>query len=75
MKKIVYIDGMMCDGCANTMKEAFEKMIGVESAKIDLKKKCAIVKLEGNVVDNALTDCVKRAGFTPVSVEIKKGLF
>lgn len=75
MKKVVYIDGMMCEGCANTMKEAFEKMIGVESCKIDLKKKCATVKLSGNIVDNALADCVKRAGFTPVKVEVKKGLF
>lgn len=75
MKKLVYIDGMMCEGCAKTMKEAFEKMIGVEWAKIDLKKKCATVKLEGNVVDSALTDCVRRAGFTPVKVEVKKGIF
>jgi len=72
MKKIVYIDGMMCDGCAKTMKEAFEKMIGVESCKIELKKKRAIVKLEGNIVDDALTDCVRLAGFTPVRVEVKK---
>ncbi len=75
MKKIVYIDGMMCEGCAKSMKEAFEKMVGVESCKIDLKKKCAVVKLEGNIVDSALTDCVKRAGFTPVEVKVKKGIF
>lgn len=75
MKKVIYIDNMMCEGCANTVKEALEKMIGVESCKVDLKKKCATVKLEGNVIDTALTDCVKRAGFVPVRVEVKKGLF
>lgn len=75
MKKIVYIEGMMCEGCAKTMKEAFEKMVGVVSCKIDLKNKCAIVKLDGNIIDSALTDCVERAGFKPVEVKIKKGLF
>lgn len=75
MKKIVYIEGMMCEGCAKSMKEAFEKMVGVESCKIDLKNKCATLKLEGNVVDKALTDCVELAGFKPVEVKIKKGLF
>lgn len=75
MKKIVYIDGMKCEGCANSMKEAFEKMVGVESCKIDLKNKCAILKLEGNVIDSALTDCVERTGFKPVEVKVKKGLF
>ncbi len=75
MKKIVYIEGMMCEGCAKTMKEAFEKMVGVDSCKIDLGKKCATLKLEGNVIDSALTDCVERAGFKAVDVKIKKGLF
>ena len=75
MKKIVYIEGMMCEGCAKTMKEAFEKMVGVENCKIDLAKKCAVLKLEGNVVDKALTDCVLLAGFKPIEVKIKKGLF
>ncbi len=75
MKKIVYIDGMMCEGCAKSMKEAFEKMVGVSSCKIDLKGKCATVKLEGNVVDKALSDCVELAGFKCVDIKIKKGLF
>lgn len=75
MKKIVYIEGMMCEGCAKTMKEAFEKMIGVESCKINLKNKCATLKLEGNIIDTALTDCVERAGFKPIEVKVKKGLF
>lgn len=75
MKKIVYIEGMMCEGCAKSMKEAFEKMVGVSNCKIDLKNKCATLKLEGNVVDKALMDCVTLAGFTPVEVKVKKGLF
>ena len=75
MKKIVYVEGMMCEGCAKSMKEAFEKMVGVESCKIDLKNKCATLKLEGNVVDKALMDCVELAGFKPIEVKVKKGLF
>lgn len=75
MKKIVYIEGMMCEGCAKSMKEAFENMVGVESCKIDLKNKCATVKLQGNVIDSALKDCVKRTGFEAIDVKVKKGLF
>lgn len=68
MKKIISIEGMACEHCAAAVKGALEKLDGVKSAKVDLKKKSASVKLDGNVADDVLKSAVTEAGFTPVSV-------
>ncbi len=68
MKKIISVEGMSCEHCAASVKAALEKLDGVKSAKVDLKKKTATVKLTENVADDVLKSAVTEAGFTPVSV-------
>lgn len=68
MKKIISVEGMSCEHCAASVKAALEKLDGVKSAKVDLKKKSAAVKLSDNVADEVLKSAVTQAGFTPVSV-------
>lgn len=68
MKKIISIEGMSCEHCSAAVKNALEELNGVKSAKVDLKKKSAIVKLSENVADDVLSAAVTNAGFTPVSV-------
>lgn len=69
MKKIINVDGMSCEHCAASVKTALEGIDGVKSAKVDLKKKAATVKLESDVADEALMKAVSEAGYTPVSVK------
>lgn len=71
MKKIITIEGMSCEHCAATVKNALEGLDGVKSAKVDLKKKSATVKLADNIADDTLITAVTDAGFTPVSVTEK----
>lgn len=71
MKKIILIEGMSCEHCANAVKNALEEITDVKSAKVELKKKRAIVKLNSNVENNALTDAVDKAGFKATSIEEK----
>lgn len=71
MKKVISIDGMSCEHCAANVKTALENLEEVKSAKVDLKKKSAVVKLKADVADSVLTNAVSEAGFTPLSVTDK----
>lgn len=71
MKKVISIDGMSCEHCAASVKTALENIEAVKSAKVDLKKKTAVVKLSADVADDVLTAAISEAGFTPVSVNEK----
>ncbi len=75
MKKILTVEGMSCAHCQARVEKALAAVKGVESAKVDLKKKTATVALSGTVADDALMDAVKEAGYEPVAIEEKKGLF
>lgn len=75
MKKIVKVDGMNCSHCQAKVESALSALDGVSEAKVNLKKKIAVVTLEKEVNDDTLLKAVNDAGFKGVSVEIKKGLF
>lgn len=75
MKKIVKVDGMNCSHCQAKVESALSALDGVSEAKVNLKKKIAVVTLEKEVNDDTLLKAVNDAGFTGVSVEVKKGLF
>lgn len=75
MKKIVRVDGMNCSHCQAKVESALSSLDGVSEAKVNLKKKIAIVTLEKEVNDHTLLKAVNDAGFTGVSVSEKKGLF
>lgn len=75
MKKIVKVEGMSCNHCKASVEKALNSLNGVSEAKVDLKKKIAVVSLEGEVEDKALMEAVNNAGYEAISVEVKKGLF
>lgn len=68
MKKVIHINGMMCDHCKAHVEKALNSIAGV-SAKVDLAKKMAEVTLSTNVSDETLKKAVADAGYEPVSVE------
>lgn len=75
MKKIITIEGMSCEHCKNRVETVLKQVEGVANAKVNLKEKKATVSIKDNVSDDLLKEAVKEAGFNPVSVEIKKGIF
>ena len=66
-EKNMTIEGMMCEHCQARVKEALEKIDGVESAQVSHEAGTAVVKLGGEVSDEALTAAVTEAGY-----EVKK---
>ena len=64
MEKKISVEGMMCEHCVKHVKDALEKVEGVAKADVNLKKKCAVVTLAGEVSDETLTAAVTEAGYT-----------
>ena len=73
MKKVIYVDGMMCEHCKKKVETAVGSV--VKDYKVDLKKKCVVVNLKDGEDVNLVTSKIEEKGFKVVKVEDKKGLF
>ena len=67
MKKVMKIEGMMCQHCVAHVTKALQGVQGVESVEVDLKKKTATVL--GEADEAALTAAVVEAGYEVKSVK------
>jgi copper ion binding protein len=76
IKKELKIEGMTCGHCQARVEKALNSLPGV-SAKVDLKKKTAKIDVEDSaaVTDEQLMQAVSEAGYEPVSIEERKGIF
>ena len=74
MKKIIQIEGMHCEHCRENAEKALNGIPGVE-AVVNLKKKEAVVTLDGDVADSSYQEALAELEFTVVSIREKKGLF
>ena len=74
MKKIMEINGMHCPKCSARAENALNSIEGV-SAKVDLKKKCAVISMKEEVSDDKLMAAVAALGFEVGAIVKKKGLF
>ena len=54
MKKEVLIEGMKCEGCANTVQERFAAIEGVESVEIDLANKSVLIESQSEIQEDTL---------------------
>jgi len=62
MQKIITIEGMTCGHCQARVEKALNAITGVQ-AKVDLKKKLAVVEMKEEVADEALKKVVTEAGY------------
>ena len=67
MKKVITIEGMMCNHCTAHVEKALNAIDGV-SAVVSLEDKNATVTLSKDVSDDVLTQAVTDAGYTVVSI-------
>ena len=64
----IVIDGMACGHCSGRVEQALNAMEGV-SATVDLAKKTAFVKVNGNVTNEELSNTVSNCGYTVLEVK------
>ena len=65
--KTVRVDGMTCDHCKGWVEKAINEIDGA-SAKVDLKKKEAVVSMARDISNDELVAAVKRAGYRVVEI-------
>lgn len=67
MEKEILIEGMHCNHCVESVKNALGKINGVSHVEVDLKKNIAVVDVE-NVDDNILADAIEAIGFEATNI-------
>ncbi len=63
MKKVIYVDGMACVHCKNSVETALKNLAAVKSAVVDLDKKCAIIEGDTDIDDAVLISAITDIGF------------
>lgn len=66
--KLVRIEGMHCQNCATRVENAFHSQEGF-FVKVDLAKQTVLVRSKQEVADKELKRTIRKAGYSPVSVE------
>ncbi|MGN0435651.1 MAG: heavy-metal-associated domain-containing protein [Wujia sp.] len=67
-QRTVVIEGMTCEHCKNRVEGSLNSLGGV-SAKVNLKKKTAVVSMERDVSDEQLKQAVENAGYEVVDIQ------
>ncbi len=71
MKKIVYIDGMCCDKCADRAERALSAVHNVVSCDVKFKKNLAVIRSREEVSDEDIIKTVEDAGFSVTRIEVE----
>lgn len=69
MKKIMYVEGMVCNNCVSHVTEALLEIDGVAGADVVLEPKTATVTLEKEIADEVLKAAVMEAGYDVTMVQ------
>ncbi|MDD7470212.1 MAG: cation transporter [Oscillospiraceae bacterium] len=64
------MNGMHCENCQNRVQRKLNSIDGA-SARVNLKKKLAVVEMSREISDEELTEAVKNAGYEVEKIERK----
>ena len=63
MKKILKVEGMMCEGCVNRIKNALENIKGVKIIEISLDEKNVHIDVDNEIIFNDVVNKINDLGF------------
>ena len=69
MKKVLKIEGMMCEHCEARVKKVLLKLDGVEDAVVSHKEGTAVVTLSADVADEILKETVEDQDYKVIGIE------
>ena len=75
MKKVILVDDLCCQRCADQMAVKLALVEGVRRAKADYKKNKIFIEAQESVTDESLLSVFDGTGMTVLSIEIRKGIF
>ena len=68
-RKIIGIEGMHCEHCADKIDKALEELADVTSVKVNLKKKIATVFYDGDVDSMLIQKIIENLGYTVTGIK------
>ncbi|GAB3806409.1 heavy-metal-associated domain-containing protein [Virgibacillus kimchii] len=69
MQKKLTIEGMTCDGCANSVQKHLQAIDGVEKATVNRETKSAVIKGQNEVSDNEIHDSLDGLKYNVVDIK------
>lgn len=66
MKQEVTVENMTCAGCANTVKQRFSGLPGVENVEVDVNQKVAILESNERIHDELLKEALEGTNYKVV---------
>lgn len=66
-QRTVIVEGMTCEHCRSRVESCLNELAGV-SARVNLKKKTAIVSMETEVSDDVIRAAIEHAGYQVESI-------
>ena len=69
MEKTINIEGMMCAHCEAAVKKALEALPQVEQAAVSHESGTAVVTLNGEIANEALTKAVEEKDYKVTGIE------
>lgn len=75
MKKVLEIEGMHCMGCVRRATQALEGLDGINSARVDLTEKTAVIDMDKEVAEELMRTALKEVALELVAVKEKKSIF
>lgn len=70
-EKTIYIEGMHCENCKNTVERQINNIDGA-AAKVNLQNHTAVVSMERMISDEELTEAIEKADFKVIRIELKE---
>lgn len=66
-KKLVSIEGMKCNGCANHIKEALLSIDGVKKVNVEFESKTAVIVsksvIDDSIIESKITELGKSVNY------------
>ncbi len=69
MKKVLHVEGMMCQMCVKHVTQALKNVAGVEAVEVSLESKTTEVTLGSDIDDAVLVQAVTVAGYEVTGIE------
>ncbi len=75
MKKVIYVNDLCCQRCADQMAVKLTLVEGVEKAKADFKKNRIFIEVKEDLNEESLRAPFEGTGMEILSIERRKGIF
>ncbi|MDN6731312.1 MAG: heavy-metal-associated domain-containing protein [Atopostipes suicloacalis] len=72
MKKEVTVDGMTCEGCANTVRKKFEDIQGVEKVEVNRSTKNVSIESSTAIDEDTLVAALSGTNYSVVKASEKE---